>query len=66
MLKKNHVRNDDDISLKFGQDAQILKSRVSVSEFLMKSRSRARLEILTSARARSQSLRSRLHHRQWP
>jgi len=35
-----------------------MKSRVSVSEFLMKSRSR--LEILT--RSRSRRLRSRLHH----
>jgi len=52
---------------KFCQNGQILKSRisvsnfksrVSVSEFLMKSRSR--LEILT--RSRSRRLRSRLHH----
>jgi len=52
---------------KFRQNAQILKSRVSVSnfkyrvsvsEFLMKSRSR--LEILT--RSLSRRLRSRLHH----
>jgi len=35
---------------KFRQNAQILKSRVSVSEFLMKSRSR--LEILTRSRSR--------------
>jgi len=49
---------------KFRQNAQILKSRVSVSvsnlksrvsvlEFLMKSRSRCRLEILTRSRSRS-------------
>jgi len=50
---------------KFRQNTQILKSRVSVSnfksrvsEFLMKSRSR--LKILT--RSRSRRLRSRLHH----
>ena len=68
---------------KFRQNAQILKSRVSVSnfkfrvsvsEFLMKSRSRSRLEILTRCqsrsrleiltrfRSRSRTLRSRLHH----
>jgi len=56
---------------KFRQNAQILKSlvsvsvsnfksRVSVSEILMKSRSRSCLEILT--RSRSRRLRSRLHH----
>jgi len=44
----------------FQHDAQILKSRVSVSGFLMKSRSRSRLEILT--RSRSRRLRSRPHH----
>jgi len=49
------------------QNAQILKSPVSVSnfksrvsEFLMKSRSR--LEILTRSWSRSRRLRSRLHH----
>ena len=51
----------------FLQNAWILKSRVSVSnyksrvsEVLMKSRFRSRLEILT--RSRSRRLRSRLHH----
>ena len=38
------------------------KSRVSVSEFLMKSQSRSRLEILTRSRSRSWRLRSQLHH----
>jgi len=55
---KMEVRSDDDICFKCRQIAQILKSRVSVSEVLMKSRSR--LEILT--RSRSRRLLSRLHH----
>ena len=42
----------------FRQNAQISKSRVEVSEFLMKSRSR--FESLT--RSQSRRLRSRLHH----
>jgi len=50
---------------KFRQNPLILKSRVSVSEFFMKSRSRnflwsLGLEVLT--RSRSRTLRSRLHH----
>jgi len=58
---------------KFRKNAQILKSlvsvsnfksRVSVSEFLMKSwsRSRSTLEILTKTRSQSRRLQSRLHH----
>ena len=70
-FEKIQVRSDDDIFKKFRQNAQILKSLVSVSnfkscvlvsvsEFLKKSRSSSRLEILT--RSRSRRLRSRLLH----
>jgi len=67
-LKKIEVRSDHVFFFLFRQNAQILQSRVSVSvsnlkslvsvsEFLMKSRSRSRPEILT--RSRSRRLRSR-------
>jgi len=55
----------------FRQYSQILKSRVSVSnfksrvsvsEFLMKYLSRSRLKILTKSRSRSRRLRSRVHY----
>ena len=63
------VRSNDNIFLKnFGKmhkfEVSNFKSRVSVSEFLMKSQSqsRSRLEILNRSRSRSRRLRSRLHH----
>ena len=56
-LKKFQLKSDNDVFEKIRQNAQILKSRVSVSvsnfksrvsvsQFLMKSQSRSRLEIL--------------------
>ena len=72
-LGRKNARNSKKIQLgkrwrhffeKFRQNPQILKSRVSVSEFLMKSRSRNfwSLGLVVLTRSRSQRLRSRLHH----